>query len=183
LNGTDKLIRFGGATAVLAVAGIAAVVSFIHIQHLAWTHGQTELAAVLLPLSIDGTVAAASLVLLRAARDGITAPWLAQVMLASAVLATLAANVGYGWQWGPAGAALSGWPAYAFIGCTEMAILMVRRSRPAVPKRVPAPPPLPPHRQVRTDHDAGDGTAKKIRTALRTRDREWLAAFNGGGHE
>ena len=43
------------------VAGIAAAVPLIHIEHLAVTHGQTELAAVLLPVSIDGTVAAASL--------------------------------------------------------------------------------------------------------------------------
>ena len=179
MNRTDKLIRFGGATAVLAVATIAAVVSFIHIQHLAWTHGQTELAAVLLPLSIDGTVAAASLVLLRAARDRITAPWLAQVMLASAVLATLAANVGYGWQWGPAGAALSGWPAYAFIGCTEMAILMVRRARPPVPRRVPVARKES-VREIRARHKVSQATAQKMRNYAAEAVR---ATSNGGSHE
>jgi hypothetical protein len=49
------------AAAVLLVAGAAAVVSFVHIERLAVTRGQTWLAAVLLPVSIDGTVAAASL--------------------------------------------------------------------------------------------------------------------------
>jgi hypothetical protein len=34
-----------------------AVVSFVHIEHLAAINGQTALAAYLLPLSIDGTVA------------------------------------------------------------------------------------------------------------------------------
>lgn len=173
----DRWLRAGTAAAVLAVAAIAAVISFIHIQHLAWTHGQTELAAVLLPLSIDGTVAAASLVLLRAARAGITAPRLAQVMLGSAVAATLAANVGYGWQWGVAGALLSGWPAYAFIGCAEMAIGMVRRTARAVPAGVPARRGLPSHRQVRETYNCGPETAKKIRHAMTT----VAAASNGHG--
>ena len=71
---TDRTIRVLAAAAVLLVAGIAAVVSFVHIEHLAVTHGQTLLAAALLPLSIDGTVAAASLAMLRAARAGVPTP-------------------------------------------------------------------------------------------------------------
>jgi Protein of unknown function (DUF2637) len=125
----DKLIRAGTATAVLLVAAIAAVVSFVHIEHLALTHGQAPLAAALLPVSIDGTVAAASLVMLRAARAGLGTPWLARGMLGLAVAATLASNVGYGLPYGVPGALLSGWPAVAFIGCAEMAIGMVRRTR------------------------------------------------------
>jgi Protein of unknown function (DUF2637) len=127
----DPLTRIGTAAAVLLVAAIAATVSFVHIAHLALTHGQTFLAAVLLPLSIDGTVAAAALVMLRAARGGLGTPWLARFMLTLAVVATLAANIGYGVPYGVAGALLSGWPAVAFIGCAEMAIGMVRRTRRA----------------------------------------------------
>jgi hypothetical protein len=41
----DRPIRRLTAAAVLLVAGIAALVSFIHIEHLAATHGQTPLAA------------------------------------------------------------------------------------------------------------------------------------------
>jgi hypothetical protein len=132
----DRLIRSGTAAAVLLVAAIAATVSFVHIEHLALAHGQTWLAAVLLPVSIDGTVAAASLVMLRAARDGLGTPSLARFMLALAVCATLAANIAYGLPYGLAGAALSGWPTVAFIGCAEMAIGMVRRAR-AAPAGVP----------------------------------------------
>jgi len=130
----DLAIRRMAAAAVLLVAAIAAVISFVHIEHLALTHGQTTLAAYLLPLSIDGTVAAASLVLLRAARAGLTAPRLAQVMLGLAVVATLAANVANGARYGLAGALLSGWPAVAFIGSAEMALGMVRRTRQAAPE-------------------------------------------------
>jgi Protein of unknown function (DUF2637) len=142
----DRFLRASGTSAVLFVAAIAATVSFIHIRALAVTRGQTQLAAVLLPFSIDGTVVASSLVLLRAARHQMAAPWLAQVMLLSSVVATLAANVTYGAASGVIGALISGWPAYAFIGCAEMAIMMVRRTRlgpGTVPGRPPAPGTVP----------------------------------------
>jgi Protein of unknown function (DUF2637) len=125
---SETAIRRMTAAAVLFVAAIAAVVSFVHIEHLAATHGQVTLAAYLLPLSIDGTVVAASMVMLRAARAGMRTPWLARVMLAASVAATLAANVAYGARYGLAGPLLSGWPAAAFIGCAEMALGMVRRA-------------------------------------------------------
>ena len=59
--------------------------------------------ACLLPLSIDGTVAAASMAVLRAARAGSGTPWLARFMLALAVAATLLANIGYGLPFGGGG--------------------------------------------------------------------------------
>jgi len=137
----DTAIRRLTAAAVLVVAAIAAVVSFVHIEHLAVTHGQTVLAAMLLPVSIDGTVAAASLVMLRAARAGLGTPWLARVMLGLSVVATLAANIAYGARYGLTGSLLSGWPAVAFIGSAEMAIGMVRRVRSApAPEAVPDVP-------------------------------------------
>lgn len=184
----DRLLRAGAAAAVLLVALIAAVISFVHIQHLALTHGQTAMAAGLLPLSIDGAVTASSLVLLRAARARIAAPLLAQFMLGLSVLATLAANVAYGAVYGVTGALISGWPAVAFIGCAEMAITMARRASggswagvaaPGLPAQVPVPPKLPGHRQVRDDYRAGPETVKKILAAMRTRDRAWAAASNG----
>jgi Protein of unknown function (DUF2637)/Winged helix-turn-helix DNA-binding len=110
--------------AVLLVAGIAAVISFVHIESLAIRYGQPPLAAYLLPVSIDGTVVVASMAMLRAARLGVTAPWLARTMLLLAVGATLACNVAYGLPHGWPGALLSGWPAIAFIGSAEVAITM-----------------------------------------------------------
>ena len=125
-----RAARAATTAAVLFVAVIAAVVSFVHIEHLASVSGQTILAAYLRPLSIDGTVVAASMVMLRAARAGLGTPWLARFMLGLAVTATLAANIGYGLPHGMPGALISGWPAIAFIGCAEMAISAVRRLRP-----------------------------------------------------
>ena len=135
-----RAARAATTAAVLFVAVIAAVVSFVHIEHLAAVNGQTQLAAYLLPLSIDGTVVAASMVMLRAARAGLGTPWLARFMLGLAVTATLAANIGYGLPHGVPGALISGWPAVAFIGCAEMAIMAVRRLRPAT-GTVPSPTP------------------------------------------
>jgi hypothetical protein len=135
---SDAVIRRMTAAAVLIVALIAAVVSYVHIGHLAVTHGQTTLAAGLLPLPIDGTVAATSLAMLRAARAGAATPWLARSGLVLSVGATLAANIGYGLPYGAAGALISGWPAVAFIVCAELAIGMVRRMH-ADAGTVPAP--------------------------------------------
>jgi Protein of unknown function (DUF2637) len=86
------------ALAVLLVAAIAAVISYQHVVALAIRYGQPPLAAYLLPVSIDGLVAVSSLVMLRAARIGVSAPWLARTGLVLAVIATLACNVGYAWR-------------------------------------------------------------------------------------
>src|SRR6266851_8074889 len=118
------------ALAVLVVAAIAAVISYQHVVALAIRYGQPTLAAYLLPVSIDGLVAVSSLVMLRAARTGVSAPWLARTGLVLAVIATLACNVGYGVAHGWPGALLSGWPAVAFVVAAETAITMTRQ-RPA----------------------------------------------------
>jgi hypothetical protein len=54
---------------VVLVATIAAVVSYMYVATLALHYGQPPLAAYLLPLSIDRTATAASLVLPRTARN------------------------------------------------------------------------------------------------------------------
>ena len=126
------------AAAVLLVAAIAAVVSYMHVATLALHYGQPPLAAYLLPLSIDGMVATSSLVLLRSARAGVSAPWLARAGLVLAVLATLAANVASGLPDGWPGAALAGWPAVAFVISAETAIAMSRRKVARVATERPA---------------------------------------------
>jgi Protein of unknown function (DUF2637) len=129
MSGTDRY-RTLTAAAVLLVAAIAAVISYQHVVALAIRYGQPSLAAYLLPVSIDGLVAVSSRVMLRAARIGVSAPWLARTGLVLAVIATLACNVGYGVAHGWPGALLSGWPAVAFVVAAETAITMTRQ-RPA----------------------------------------------------
>lgn len=126
----DRVLRVSAAIVVLTVAAFAAVVSYSHIYDLGRAHGQAGVAARLLPLSVDGLILAASLVMLLEARAGRTAPVLARAMLGLGVAATVAANVAFGAADGLTGAAISAWPAIAFIGCAELLIGSIRRTRP-----------------------------------------------------
>jgi hypothetical protein len=133
------VIRFATAAVVCAVAAFAAVVSYSHIYGLGRAHGQDGTAARLLPLSVDGLILAASLVLLHEARNGRNAPRLARFMLWLGIGATIGANIAFGAGYGLLGALISAWPAVAFIGSVEIAMQQVRRSRavtsgPAVPQ-------------------------------------------------
>lgn len=132
-SGPDKLIRIATALVVVAVAAFAAIVSYSHIFDLGYTHGQQGAAGRLLPLSVDGLILAASLVLLHEARNARSAPPLARVMLWLGIIATVTANVAYGAAYGITGAIISAWPAVAFIGSAEMAMGLVRRARRADP--------------------------------------------------
>jgi len=83
------VIRFATAAAVCAVAAFAAVISYSHIYGLGRAHGQDGTAARLLPLSVDGLILAASLVLLHEARNDRDAPGLARLMLWLGIAATI----------------------------------------------------------------------------------------------
>jgi len=128
VNG-DRLIRFATAAVVCAVAAFAAVVSYSHIYGLGREHGQDGTAVRLLPLSVDGLILAASLVLLHEARNDRDAPALARLMLWLGIGATIGANIAYGAGYGLLGALISAWPAVAFIGSVEIAMQQVRRAR------------------------------------------------------
>ena len=120
------MIRFATAAVVCAVAAFAAVVSYSHIYGLGWEDGT---AARLLPLSVDGPILAASLVLLHEARNDRDAPWLVRFMLWLGIGDTIGANIAFGARYGLLGALISAWPAVAFIGSVEIAMQQVRRSR------------------------------------------------------
>jgi hypothetical protein len=85
------------------------------------------MAARALPVSVDGAVVASSLALLDAARRGIQAPVLAQIMLGAGVAATLAANAISGAGHGPVGIGVAVLPAAAFIGSVEVLLSMIRQ--------------------------------------------------------
>src|SRR5580693_10540562 len=114
-----RWIRRLTAAVVLAVAAFAAVVSYSHIYDLGRAHGQDGAAARLLPLSVDGLILAASLVLLHEARNGRDAPRLARFMLWLGIGATIGAHIAFGAGYGLLGALISAWPAVAFVGSVE----------------------------------------------------------------
>jgi hypothetical protein len=60
-NRIDRAIRLSTAVAVLAVAGIAAYVSYWHAYAVVRAHGETGTTARLEPATIDGLVYASSM--------------------------------------------------------------------------------------------------------------------------
>jgi len=57
----DRVIRISTAVAVLAVAGVAAYVSYWHAYAVVRAHGESSLTARLEPATIDGLVYASSM--------------------------------------------------------------------------------------------------------------------------
>ena len=120
MTGVDRAIRVSTAVAVLAVAGVAAYVSYWHAYAVVCAHGETGVTARLEPATIDGLVYASSMVNLYAARHRLPVPALARWLLALGIIATLAANMAQGWSHGPVGAVIAAWPAVSLVGSYEL---------------------------------------------------------------
>jgi hypothetical protein len=116
----DRVIRVSTAVAVLAVAGVAAYVSYWHAYAVVRVHGESGITARLEPATIDGLVYASSMVILYAARHGNPVPHLARWLLGLGIAATLTANMAQGWSHGPVGAAVAAWPAISLVGSYEL---------------------------------------------------------------
>ncbi|RAY13594.1 hypothetical protein DPM19_18115 [Actinomadura craniellae] len=125
----DGLIRASTTVAVVGIGGIAAVVSFRHALAVVQAHGEDGVTGYLTPLTIDGLVFTASMVLLDAARRGDRPPALARVALALGVGATVAVNVLHGIERGPVGAVVAAWPAVTLVLVVELLMGMIRRGR------------------------------------------------------
>ncbi len=119
-SGIDRAIRLSTAAAVLAVAGIAAYVSYWHAYAVVRAHGETGITARLEPATIDGLVYASSRVVLSAARHRVPVPSLARWLLGLGITATLTANMAQGWSHGPVGAVVAAWPAVSLVGSYEL---------------------------------------------------------------
>lgn len=125
---TDRLIRLTTALAVVAVASVAAIISYQHAYELVRTHGESGLTARLLPFTVDGLIWAASMVVLDASRRNQRVPRLALWSLGAGIVATAGANLAHGLGHGPIGALVSAWPALALVGSFELLMLLVRHA-------------------------------------------------------
>ena len=96
---TDRLIRITTALAVVAVAVVAAVISYQHAYELVRSHGESGVTARLLPFMVDGLIWAASMVVLNASRRGQPVPRLAAWSLGTGIVATVGSKPG---AWGGA---------------------------------------------------------------------------------
>ena len=61
---TDQFTRLATALAVVAVAGVTAIISYQHAYELVSSHGESGVTAHLLPFTVDGLICAASMVVL-----------------------------------------------------------------------------------------------------------------------
>jgi hypothetical protein len=127
-SGIDRAIRLSTAAAVLAVAGIAAYVSYWHAFAVVRAHGETGITARLEPTTIDGLVYASSMVVLYAARHRVPVPSLARWLLGLGIAATLTANLAQGWAHGLVGAVVAAWPAVSLVGSYELLVWLIRTS-------------------------------------------------------
>src|SRR5450755_693992 len=125
----DRLIRITTALAVVAVAVVAAVISYQHAYELVRSHGESGLTARLLPFTVDGLIWAASMVVLDASRRNQPVPRLAAWSLGTGIVATVGANLAHGIGHGPVGALVSAWPALALVGSFELLMMMIRTGR------------------------------------------------------
>ncbi|GAA3215639.1 DUF2637 domain-containing protein [Actinocorallia longicatena] len=123
----DWIIRAITAAAVALLGVAAAIVSFRHAFAVVVAHGEDGLTAVITPLTVDGMVLVAALVILDAARRGLPAPALAVVTLAAGIAATLGINALYGISHGLLGAVVAAWPALALVLSTELLMGLIRR--------------------------------------------------------
>ncbi len=126
VTGVDRAIRVSTAVAVLAVAGVAAYVSYWHAYAVVCAHGESGITARLEPATIDGLVYASSMVNLYAARHRLPIPALARWLLALGIIATLAANMAQGWSHGPVGTVIAAWPAVSLVGSYELLVWIIR---------------------------------------------------------
>ena len=135
------VVRLTTVAAVVVVALIAAVVSYSHMQQLAYSAGE-DWRSWLIPLSIDGTVVAASMVLVTRRRNGLPGGWLAWGALGAGALASLAANMADARPEITA-VLVAGWAPVAFAICFEL-LLQQRRAEQCDTTTVTAePPPTP----------------------------------------
>lgn len=111
---------------VSIVAAVAAIASYVHMHQLATEAGEGWRAH-LLPLSVDGMLVAASMVMLVRRRGGEPAGVLPWVGLVLGLVASLAANVaaaeGTVLSW-----IVSGWPPLALAVSFELLIRITRET-------------------------------------------------------
>lgn len=168
--------RYRKLILTVAVAAFAAVISYNHIYDLGLKVGGDSITAHLLPLVVDGTVAAMSQVMLADYSSGGAPEWLTWVGLAAGVGATVAANVDYGIQYGIQGAVIWAIPPVMFVITAEVTMLAFKReaertrAHPDAPAPEAhlaiAPAPVPSVRSIMRDQKVGRTRAQQIRDEI-----------------
>ena len=147
----DRMIRISTTTVVIVVAAVAAYVSYRHAYELIRAKGEDHATAVVMPVTVDGLIFAASMTMLDATRRGNKIPNLARWTLGLGITASVLANIAHGIAHGPIGAVIAGWPALALVLIYELLMTLIRGSHApgntppnhAVPEHNPHVPAVP----------------------------------------
>ncbi|PRX48702.1 uncharacterized protein DUF2637 [Prauserella shujinwangii] len=121
----ERATRTAGLVSGALVALVAAIASYTHMRELAAAHGEAWLAF-LVPLSVDGLLVVASLVIVNARRSRGETPWLAWTALIVGVLVSLAANVAAA-EPDLVSRLVAAWPPLAFAVSFELVLRLVRQ--------------------------------------------------------
>lgn len=154
------------------VAAFAAVISYNHIYDLGLRYGGDSITAHLLPLVVDGTVAAMTTVMLNDYSAGESPHWLTWAGLAAGIGATVAANVDFGIKYGWQGATLWAVPPVMFVITAEVTMIGFKReakrtqTHPGAPGLTLVPAEPPSVRQIMRERKVGREKAKAIRAEL-----------------
>lgn len=158
-------------TGVSVVAAVAAVVSYVHMRSLAQAAGE-EWRSWLLPLSVDGLLVVASMVMFVRRRVGQPAGVLPWVGLVLGLSASLAANLAVA-RPDPVSVIVSGWPPLALAVAFELLILITREVQPGQPS---ASGTNTPPGQPETAADTPAQPATDTRPAPRSKPKRALSA-------
>jgi hypothetical protein len=172
---SDRLIRYTTALAVLAVAVVAAVISYRHAYELVRTHGESGTTARLVPITVDGLIWAASMVILDASRRKHRVPPLAKWSLGVGIVATIGANVAHGLNHGPIGALVSAWPALALVGSFELLMTLTRSAAESAQTRDD------PQSKAPTSMEPKDVSTKEAEDPEQAVLADYLASLEGPG--
>jgi hypothetical protein len=123
----DQAIRWTTTLSVVVLAGIAAVLSYKHMFILVRRYGETSCTSTLLPVSVDGMIAASSMTLLADSRNGQRSGLLPWTLLVIGSVASLAANVAVA-EPSAVGRLIAAWPSCALIGSYELLMRKVRQT-------------------------------------------------------
>ncbi|MFI7537325.1 DUF2637 domain-containing protein [Streptosporangium sp. NPDC049376] len=122
---TVRRIQRTTIACVALLAVIAAVVSFRHMHELCLRHGEDRLAAVLIPLAVDGIIVVALMSILLANRYGSRGGAFAWTLLVVGSLAGLGTDVAVA-EPGLIGRVIAAWPSVALIGSYELPMSQIR---------------------------------------------------------
>jgi hypothetical protein len=128
--------RITATSGVATVAATSAVISYNHVRHLALHAGETELAALLLPLALDGAIVAAVAVILADSRAGRRPAALTWVLLALGLIGSLSANIASAAPTLTA-RAVAAWPPMLLAVGVEVLANLSRRTRTPRPSATP----------------------------------------------